>query len=207
MTTRTVSSSRGRCGWKCRQPPFILFPLTVLRSQLRTACCTLKRYGNKKTSKLLEFSHIACSASLALSALILESNWLVVQPELWNFLELGGSPAAGCRWRFLQNSARNTHFTKVSHPSFRCYFPIFRTSLISLLESHKQHRPESVFISSCSAMQTFQERSAYFSFFWKVSRKNCPSFPHGSVFFYFPPSNLQCHFLIYYVYCLVAYDV
>lgn len=88
MTTSTVSSSRGRCGWKCRQPPFIMFPLTVLHSRLRTACCTLKRYGNKKTSKLSEFSHIICSASLALAVLILESNWLVVQPVLWNFLEL-----------------------------------------------------------------------------------------------------------------------
>lgn len=119
---------------------------------------------------------------------------------------VGGSPAAGCRCRFPQNSVRNTHFTEVSHPSFRCYFPIFRTSLISLLESHKQHRPESVLFHRVQPCRLSKKEVDTF-FFGKVSRKNCHSFPHGSVLFYFPPSNLQCHFLIYYVYCLVAYDV
>lgn len=79
---------------------------------------------------------------------------------------VGGSPAAGCRCRFPQNSVRNTHFTEVSHPSFRCYFPIFRTSLISLLESHKQHRPESVLFHRVQPCRLSKKEVDTFLFFF-----------------------------------------
>lgn len=96
----------------------------------------------------------ALPASLESPWALTATGWLVVRARVVEFPRtVGGSPAAGRRCRFLQNSAPNTCFTKVSHPSFRCYFPIFQTPLTSLLESHEQHAPESVLFHH---VQTFR---------------------------------------------------
>lgn len=167
-----------------------MFPLTVHRSQQRTACCTLKRDENKKTSELLESFYIVCTASLILAVLTLDSNWLVVRPELWNFLKLWeGLPlqdADAASSRTLQETPILQKLAMLifaaTSPSFKplqfpCQNPTSSTDLkvfYFILFRHTDFPRKKLILFPLIG-------------FWKVSRKNYRSFPHsptcGSVLF------------------------